>query len=143
MSVREAVAGDAVALAALMTELGYPSSTEQILDRLRSLPQRGDLVLVAESRGEVVGAIHLHRADTLASGRVVEILAFVVHEPARGAGHGRALLDAGIEWADGTGAREMRVRARTFRTQTHAFYRDHGFRQSKEQYVFVRPLAQK
>jgi len=143
MSVREAGVGDAVALAALMTELGYPSSPEQVLARLASLAGEDHVVLLAERGGEVVGAMHLHRAATLASGTIAEIMAFVVHEPVRGEGHGRALLEAADAWARRAGAGELWVRASVWRDKTHAFYAAQGFTMKKEQFVFVRPLRRR
>lgn len=141
MAVRRAAAGDAAALAGLMTELGYPSSTRQVAARLPGLGGPDHALFVAEDDRTVVGCIHLHRAETLASGTIAEILSFVVQVPVRDRGHGGALLGAGLEWAQASGAAELRVRARLCREQAHAFYLSHGFMLAKQQMVFVRPLA--
>ena len=60
VTVRAARAGDAPALAALATELGYPSDTARIAPRLNGTAgERDDVVFVAAAEGgEIVGFVH-------------------------------------------------------------------------------------
>jgi predicted N-acetyltransferase YhbS len=58
ISIRKAEIVDAGPLSGLMTELGYPSTENEMVDRLRSiLPHRDYLVAVAVQKGSVVGAV--------------------------------------------------------------------------------------
>jgi predicted N-acetyltransferase YhbS len=67
-AVREACPADASRIAALITQLGYPTTSSEINDRLSYwLPDQMSLVLVAEAGGQVVGCLSVHavlaRAD--------------------------------------------------------------------------------
>ncbi len=63
--VRMAKESDAAQIAVLASQLGYPSTTEEILHRMRSLePPSQHVLFVAESpAGEVVGWGHVERTD--------------------------------------------------------------------------------
>ena len=125
MHIRNATISDAPALAALITQLGYPTTTEQMQTRLP--PLLGDAVngtLVAEIDERVVGMIGL-RVDRAHEYEGVQgrILALVVDESARGNGIGTALVAAGERWAAERGARKIVVTTAEHRERTHQFYR--------------------
>src|SRR5438477_12607083 len=93
--IREASTADAGAIAALLTELGYPASASEIPSRLAAVAGAPGQVLVAEYGGEVLGVASvtrltlLHRPDPGAL-----LSALVVRADRRGQGVGRALVDA-------------------------------------------------
>jgi GNAT superfamily N-acetyltransferase len=125
MHIRNATSSDAPALAELITQLGYPTTPEQMQTRLPPLlvePING--TFVAELDGRVIGMIGLridraHEYDGV-QGR---ILALVVDESARGKGIGSALVAAGERWARERGAAKIVVTTAKHRERTHDFYR--------------------
>src|SRR3954471_14529521 len=90
LRIRTATADDAVALGSLLGQLGYPTNSDDIparLDRLQARP--GTAVLVAESDGDVVGALTVLMLPTLHTNEPAAWLtAGVVEETARGQGIG-------------------------------------------------------
>ena len=139
MNVRQAIASDAAALAALSTQLGYPAQPEEAAERLSALGP-GDAVLVAEDGGAVLGWIHVCGIRFFQSAPVAEIGGLVVDEAARGRGVGRLLLEAAVRWAAEQGYGKLRVRSNVIREDAHRFYEREGFRRVKTQAVFDRRL---
>jgi GNAT superfamily N-acetyltransferase len=135
-------AGDAAAVADLSTQLGYPSSEAEIADRFGALKDRRDAcVLVGEeSKGAIVGWIHMQITESLESGARAEIWGLVVAEPARGTGVGRALVEAGERWALSSGLQVIVVRSNTIRVEAHRFYEHLGYQVIKTQKAFRKQL---
>lgn len=132
--IREATASDAAALAALSTQLGYPTNPEEAAQRLAAL---GDgAVLVAEEGGAVLGWIHVCGIRFFQSPPFAEIGGLVVDEAARGRGVGRLLVQAAVRWAAEQGYAKLRVRSNVVREDAHRFYEREGFRRVKAQAVF-------
>lgn len=142
MTIRSARLEDAPAIAVLATQLGYPTSTEQAETRLRDVLDRPDgAVLVAEGEdGTAIGWTQVVAAYRVANDPYAEIVAMVVDENHRSQGIGAALVEAAVDWADGHGFQTVRVRSNVVRERTHAFYERLGFRRTKTQVVFVRPI---
>ena len=125
--IRDALADDADAVAALLSQLGYPTEPAAVAERLRRLRAVGDEVVVAELDGRVAGLAQLHVSPALEhDGEAAKLRALVVDETHRGEGVGRALVE------------EMEARARArrcvllflttaeHREGAHAFYRRMG-----------------
>lgn len=55
--VRDYADGDVAALARLVTELGYPTSVEQMSQRMARIKRNDFATFVAEAAGHVVGMI--------------------------------------------------------------------------------------
>jgi N-acetylglutamate synthase-like GNAT family acetyltransferase len=139
--LRHPTAGDAAAIAELSEQLGYPSTAAEVARRLQNLSnQHGDLVLVAEREGQVVGWMHAFIAYRLESAPFAEIAGLVVDHRQRGAGIGGQLVAAARAWTARHELRELRVRSNTLREETHRFYRERGFALSKSQCVFALPI---
>jgi GNAT superfamily N-acetyltransferase len=143
MTIRTARLEDAPAIAGLATQLGYPTSAEQAEARLRDVLSRSDgAVLVAEGEdGTVIGWAQIVGAWRVANDPSAEIVAMVVDESHRSRGVGAALVKAAIDWADGHGFRTIRVRSNTVRERTHAFYERLGFKRTKTQVAFAKPIG--
>lgn len=143
MFVRQALPADAEPLAALATELGYPTAGTDVLGRLSALTETpGHVVFVAEGGdGEILGWIHLMPQNLLYMPSRTELGGLFVRAEHRREGLGRALLNAAEEWASGQGYAEMVVRSNVARTESHAFYPGVGFRVEKTQKVYVKELA--
>ncbi len=139
VTLRPARTGDAGDLARLASQLGYPASPDDVLERLQLIGTRsGHEVIVAADRDVVVGWIHLLCDIHLESGEFVEIVGLVVDEARRGKGVGGALLAAAEEWARLRGFASIRLRTNVVRNEAHAFYERAGYTVRKEQKVFMK-----
>jgi GNAT superfamily N-acetyltransferase len=140
--VRLMTAGDVERVAALSTELGYPSTPADVAGRFAEIAARHDhAALVGETdSGEVVGWVHVHASLTLEAAPAAEIGGLVVHEPARAHGVGKLLVVAAERWAAEHGYAEMRVRSNVVREAAHQFYRRLGYEVVKTQLNFRKRL---
>src|SRR3954469_4901369 len=132
LRIRTATADDVVALGSLLGQLGYPTNADDIparLDRLQARP--GTAVLVAESDGDVVGALTVHMLPTLHTNEPAAWLtAVVVEETARGQGIGAALVEKAEQWAVDHGATRISLTSALHRTRAHEFYKDLSYEQT-------------
>ena len=144
--IRPAGHGDASSIAALTTQLGYPTTAAEMQARLaHALASPMDAVFVAESAGGdggvVTGWIHVIERHLLEAPPFCEIMGLVVDESARGRGVGAELTAAAERWAIGRGVGVMRVRSNVVRERAHAFYVRNGYREKKRQAVLDKPLG--
>jgi GNAT superfamily N-acetyltransferase len=129
-------------VAALTTQLGYPSTAEQIacrFSRVDGQPQQ--IVFVADDAGTAIGWLHVAVHPYLESDPFAEILGLVVAEGHRDRGIGRALVSAAESWARALGCATMRVRSRVARERAHAFYEREGFQRVKTQCCFEKTIG--
>ena len=141
-SIRPMRIGDAEAVAALATQLGYPSNEMQMTERIPRVIGRDDAAaLVAEDAGSVVGWTHVELRRSLVGDREAQIMALVVDERCRGRGIGAALTAESERWAREHGANMVRVGSRTTREGAHRFYRREGYVLSKTSHWFEKHLA--
>ena len=134
---------DAAAVAALTTQLGYPSTEADIRYRLGVISQRSDarLFIARDGAGTVVGWIHVQATLSLESDHRAEIWGLVVSELARGAGVGRRLVETAEEWALLRGITVMVLRSNQLRTDARGFYLHLGYTITKTQSAFRKRLA--
>ena len=130
--VRPARSADARAIAALMAQLGYPVTMEEIERRLERVPKHR-VVFVAEAGGAIVGWVSACADETLVGGLEACIEGLVVDETARSRGIGPSLLRAAERWATERGCADLIVRSNVIRTRAHGFYDRHGFATIKDQ----------
>jgi len=122
-TIRDARDADAQAIAALLTQLGYPSDADAVEERLDRLWVVGDRVIVAEVEGDVVGVVHLQVTPALERERPAgKIGALVVDEGHRGQGIGRALFAAVEQEARLRGCELVYLTTAEQRDDAHAFY---------------------
>lgn len=138
--IRQAVIGDAERIAELVTELGYPTASEAMRERLAViLNDPGYATFVAEAGGNVVGVAGAslgwyYEKDGLYSRLVV----LAVSSTARGLGIGAQLVEAVERWSTGRGAREVFVNSGLHRVDAHRFYERCGY--ARTGFRFVKPL---
>ena len=140
MNIRDASPDDAPALVPLLAELGYPAVEDAVTTLLDSVTREGARVVVVESDGKVQGFAVVHRMLTLHRPAPVAYLsALVVGSDARGAGLGRALVNAvsaiGADWGCGT----LELTSNDRRMHAHQFYSNLGF--TSESRKFRRAIA--
>ena len=141
MRIRPMTAADAPFVADLTTQLGYPSSAEETVERLAAFDAR-HAALVAEEDGNAVGWVHVALVPSLAMDLTADIGGLVVDEDQRSGGIGAALLAAAEAWAREHGAARMVVRSRIARERAHRFYEREGYALIKTSHVFEKPLVQ-
>jgi GNAT superfamily N-acetyltransferase len=135
-TIRDARAADARAIAALLTQLGYPSHADAVEERLDRLWVVGDRVIVAEVDGVVVGVVHLQVTPALERERPAGKLgALVVDEAHRGQGIGRALFDAVEQEARLRGCELIYLTTAERRDDAHAFYERLGLEYVGRRYL--------
>ena len=130
--IRAAGAEDQLVVQELLRQLGYVFTAEEVQARLNLLAvSDADPVLLATQDDEVVGLIALHFATMLQQREpVAQITALVVRAGVRGAGIGKALVDAGGDLARQSGCGRLELRTAPARIEAHAFYRKLGFADS-------------
>jgi len=94
VEIRLACEEDTPALAALITELGFPTNPAEMASRLARIRGRSNCAtLVAAANGILVGMAGLSVSPSFLSDTLdAQIIAFVVADGQRGRGIGRALL---------------------------------------------------
>jgi GNAT superfamily N-acetyltransferase len=143
--LRPAVLDDALAVAGLLTELGYPTDLPAMRTRLAALLAEPDIAsFVAEGPAGVVGVtgVRLEHGFEL-DGQYARLLVLVVAEGHRGQGIGAHLLEAVETWAADRGACLVLLTSATRRAEAHRFYMRHGYAQTGVRLVkrFDRPTA--
>ena len=139
VTLRLLQASEADALVALLPDLGYAATADQLVRRLAALREWPDQeVFVAELDSRLVGLCHVQGVRMLISDGYAEIQALVVSEAVQGRGIGRQLLEHACAWAAARGYGRVRLRSNVVREGAHAFYEHLGFEKSKASYAFER-----
>ncbi len=126
--LRDAVDGDATAVAALLTAEGYPAGPSDIVERLAAYRDGVSAVFVATAADEVVGFIAVHVMPRFEHGdRIARVLALVVDEDARERGFGRELMDAAERHAREQGCAFIEVTAGRHRPGALQLYESEGY----------------
>jgi GNAT superfamily N-acetyltransferase len=142
LKIRRAKSADALRIAELAGQLGYPATSAQMRERLRGIkPASQHAVLVAETAEHgVIGWVHVSRQPLLEVEIRAEVNGLVVDERVRGAGAGAQLLAAAEEWARKHDCKGMSVRSNVIRERAHKFYERNGFEHYKTQKAFRKTL---
>ena len=129
MIIRSTQSEDVEALANLMAELGYSTSSEQMRRRFKAISDDASTgTLVAEREGKVLGMVGLRiERSYVSDDSYVQIRDFVVGSEHRGKGVGRTLLSAAEDWARRRGARDVMLTTHKRRTDAHRFYHSMGY----------------
>ena len=142
MLIRTMEARDIDRVTELLTQLGYPSTPQQIARRFTRIDGRNDQVLLVAADGNgVVGWMHVGTRPYLESDASAEILGLVVADGQRSRGIGAALVNAAEALAVEHQCPVIRVWSRITRDRAHAFYERGGFERVKTQHCFQKALA--
>ena len=129
--IRDADLPDVNAVTVLITELGYPTNTEEMQIRLTAIAQHPDYkTLVAEIDNEIVGLAGMMKGLYYEhNGSYVRILAFVVKQNYRNRSIGKQLLKACEDWAIAQDANTILLNSgnRDERVAAHLFYQKMGY----------------
>lgn len=128
-ATREAVIADSEAIARLVSELGYTTSTSQMRHRFESILSDDDYTTLVACRGEeVVGVVGTRSGplyeDDAFYGQIM-LLAVAPHHQRKGVG--RVLLQSAESRLVERGVRLLVVTSGNHRTDAHAFYEKCGY----------------
>jgi N-acetylglutamate synthase-like GNAT family acetyltransferase len=136
VSIREASAGDEAQVAALLVELGYPATLDEVTRRFERLEREASSWLWLAVDGErVVGLVGLHVMPVIEREPLGRVTAIVVTEAERRVGIGRALMARVEEEARRQGCERLEVTTADRRTEAHAFYRGLGFVEASRRFL--------
>src|SRR5688500_16815606 len=122
--IRSVAIADALEIARLSAQLGYPSDTSVFAQRIAALmdsPKHAVLVADAGDAG-LHGFVGIEHRLMLEMGERIEIVGLVVDVLARRSGIGRALVAAAEHWARSRGIDEVFVRSNVVRPESRPFY---------------------
>lgn len=142
VTIRNIAKTDAVAVAELSTQLGYPSAAADIERRFDTLTNLGGdhVILVAELDGEVVGWGESEVCRHIQSEPYALLTGLVVKDGVRSAGVGRQLCGAIEDWVRSREVAVLRVTSRSTRERAHQFYLRGGYTELKLSKVFEKAL---
>jgi N-acetylglutamate synthase-like GNAT family acetyltransferase len=129
--IRQATAKDVPELAALMNELGYPTTVVDMQQRFELLQSHADyFTWVAVCNNQVAGMIGLIRNIYYEkNGQYIRVGALVVNKAFRKMGLGKSLLQKATDLAAESGITQIYLTSgnREERIDAHAFYKHLGF----------------
>lgn len=137
MSIRRIAASDVPTAAALLAELGYPTSDTSLAERLDAIAaDPDDVVLVAEEAGNILGLVSVHSFAMIhRPGRLGRITALVVAASARRRGLGAQLLDAAENHLLANGCVKLEVTSSEHRSSAYDFYAAHGYQEERTRFT--------
>jgi GNAT superfamily N-acetyltransferase len=141
VKIRAMEARDLEQVTILASQLGYPTSSEQVTARFNQArrSEHHAFFVAVSKENQVVGWIQMSRENLgLLSDPKAEVSALVVDEACRGRRIGARLLQRGEQWADERGLRVIRLRSNMKREEAHRFYKREGYSIQKSSYIFIK-----
>jgi GNAT superfamily N-acetyltransferase len=140
--IRPAQQADCARIAELAGQLSYPSTPEEITQRLTEMNSDIDhaVFVAALASGEIAGWIAVFVYRTVEADARAEISGLVVDERYRSQRIGERLLAWSEEWARERGCNIIGLRSNIIRERAHAFYKRHGYTHMKTQKSFRKTL---
>jgi GNAT superfamily N-acetyltransferase len=134
---------DYARLAELACQLSYPSTAEEIAQRLAVMAgSRDHAVFLAETQGgEIAGWIAVFISRGLEVNPRGEISGLIVDEQFRSQAIGKHLLARAEEWTREQGCDVVGLRSNVIRERAHAFYIREGYECTKTQKTFRKRLS--
>lgn len=142
ITVRQATTADAARLSELSTQLGYPSSPQDIERRLKLIELAPDNIVYVAALvdGRVVGWVHAHVSRLVESDPTAEIGGLVVDESCRRSGAGRLLIEHAEQWARKRECKAVTLRSNVLREAAQGFYQSIGYTIVKTQHAYRKVL---
>lgn len=144
VTIREARADDALEIARLATELGYPTEPGEMRKRLVNLisdPAHYVAVASGEDDDLLLGWVHAEHRISLEGGAGAELMGLVVDSVMRREGIGGSLAELAEAWASRQGLTKITVRSNMVRKEAHPFYQGLGYAHKKTQHVYTKLLS--
>ncbi len=137
MSIRRITASDVASAAALLAELGYPTTEADLGERLKAIATNpGDAVLVAAEDGNILGLVSVHSFEMIhRPGRLGRITSLIVAASARGRGLGTNLLAAAEKHLRAYGCAKLEVTSGEQRSSAHDFYAANGYKEERVRFT--------
>ena len=137
MEIRAAHTTDAPRIADLLGQLGYPSTAQQVENRVANMAtESGQHILVAELGGDVVGLATVHIRHVISSDApIARIASVVVTDSVRSQGIGGRLIEAVEQIAREAGCERIEVTSATRRTRAHEFYLRRGYAEFPRRFI--------
>ncbi len=140
--IREIAVGDAQRAAELSGELGYPVTSDVMVQRIEAMKHLKDRVIYVACLSDIaVGWIDVGLVHHLQAEPYGEIGGLVVASTVRSGGIGRQLLERAEQWVRERGLTKMLVRSRISREDAHRFYLREGYERTKTSAVFTKSLV--
>jgi GNAT superfamily N-acetyltransferase/gamma-glutamylcyclotransferase (GGCT)/AIG2-like uncharacterized protein YtfP len=128
VTVRDAAPPDVAAIASLVGQLGYPTTSEIMKVRLaRMLSLAHHAIFVAESSGAVVGVAGASVDHGIEQDSYGRLTALAVDEQWRGRGVGKLLVQQVEQWCRERGADRLTLTSGHHRVESHKFYKALGY----------------
>lgn len=123
----------------LIGQLEFVVDERGVADRLQTLADQGEPVLLAEQGGEITGLLDWHVMTTIHRPRPVgRIVALIVAEGHRGRGIGRLLVAEAEQRMREHGCEKMEVTSNLRLVDAHRFYE--GLALERSSYRFAKDL---
>jgi GNAT superfamily N-acetyltransferase len=137
VKIRNACLDDSSAIARLMSQLEYPTSSDEMKVRLGAiLSDSNFMTFVAEHRREVVGVIGLGVGRYYEkNGTYGRLLVLAVDEKWRGRGAGASLVGTAEYWLKERNVNSIIVNSGKHRSEAHSFYRRLGYEKTGVRFV--------
>ena len=141
ISIREMAGADAVAVARLSEELGYPVCAGVMEQRIRDRAALEDRAAFVACDGEsVIGWIEVGVVTRLQVAPYADVGGLVVAGGFRGNGVGCRLVSRAEQWARDRNLNKIIVRSNIVREDAHRFYAREGYEKTKTSAVFSKEL---
>ena len=131
LSIREYQVKDMDSLAILTSQLGYPTTIEEMSLRMSHITKQANCrTIIAEFDGKVVGYIGVVKSPFWEqNGHYIRIQALIVDSDYRNSGIGKALINYAESWGREVGAKLIALNCgnRPERENAHKFYTAMGF----------------
>ena len=140
IAIRPLTLDDSTSAASLVTQLGYPTTPQQIGSRLERFISDSDHALfVAAQQERVVGLVGGRIGYALEYDEpYVRVIGLAVDQQFRHGGIGKMLMRHLEQWATSNGASRVILTSGSNRTEAHKFYEHIGYERTGVR--FVKPL---
>jgi GNAT superfamily N-acetyltransferase len=135
-AIRDAVSGDAAAIAALLDQLGHPLDADRVAANINTLAAMGIAPLIATEGGAVIAVCALSIMHTLhRPAPVGRVSMMVVDEGRRSGGIGAALVAEAERRLEAAGCYMIEVTSNQSRERAHHFYEQLGYERTSVRFA--------